>query len=125
MGKRPKQKRLTALGNSEIGVSRINGFVLLPFFPRWVEFLVSGPGRGEEPKRGNILRLIRDPLTDAEFGQITPVRQDNLVHTQRPLIKFNNQLQVTRSSRPINWLLDEIYMAATVVRGRLKRSSFD
>jgi len=125
VGKRPKQKRLTALGNSEIGVSRINGFVLLPFFPRWVEFLVSGPGRGEEPKRGNILRLIRDPLTDAEFGQITPVRQDNLVHTQRPLIKFNNQLQVTRSSRPINWLLDEIYMAATVVRGRLKRSSFD
>src|SRR5262245_2076162 len=55
-------------------------------FSRCVDFLVSRSGRGEEPKRGNILHLIRDPLTDAEVGQ-------NLANSSRQFGSHANAIE--------------------------------
>src|SRR5438034_6827388 len=45
-------------------------------FPRYVDSVIRGFGRGEEPSGANVLRLIQNPL-ERSLEKITPASQDN------------------------------------------------
>jgi hypothetical protein len=64
--------------------------MVLPFFPRRIDSVGSGSGRGEEPGGAKLLRLIQIRLTTASFEKIP----------QRVKIKTGKQLTAAAARCP-------------------------